>query len=389
MLRCATHPEVETGDACDVCRRPFCPNCLVESMGGRLCESCRNQRLAALHASGQQEGPPCPRCRAQTPAGAPFCPWCGQPLEQAPQPAIQFTVTNNIFVALLVISVVFSVAYRLIQGQKLVESYATFIGVPLLIGVLTAYLVRTKSGLGATLKITTIILCIVAPMLGEGAVCILMAAPLFYGVAVVGYLLVWSIGNLMGPRGRGGMMAIVCLPFLLARATTGPEGIRNGRTLTVRDSIAVRAPTEQMWATLQRSDLISPDVPAFLRLGFPLPRKLERLSDGTARLTFNPGSEPWPGTNVMVSREVADPAARRLTFLIHEDGTKLSRWLTFHETRFSVEPCAGGSRLTQTTVFTQRLQPGFYWDRVESYAMGRMHGYALAGLKRLAEEPGR
>jgi hypothetical protein len=155
--------------------------------------------------------------------------------------------------------------------------------------------------------------------------------------------------------------------------------------MTVRDERFIAAPPGVVWQILWNGNLVSRRFPLFLRAGFPLPTKLQRRPDGLTRLTFDPGSERWSGTNVIVSREFQDTAHRRLTFVIENDGTKLARWLTFLRTRFEIEPCAGGCRLRQTTVFRQRMQPGLYWNPLESFAVGQMHGYALSHIQRLAE----
>jgi hypothetical protein len=62
----------------------------------------------------------------------------------------------------------------------------------------------------------------VAPLLGEGMVCLLMAAPLIYIVAMLGYLLVVAIESWFNPGGRGGMAVMVLLPFILAELTSTP-----------------------------------------------------------------------------------------------------------------------------------------------------------------------
>jgi hypothetical protein len=39
-MRCATHPEVETGLTCATCGRPICPDCLVQTPVGMKCRDC-------------------------------------------------------------------------------------------------------------------------------------------------------------------------------------------------------------------------------------------------------------------------------------------------------------------------------------------------------------
>jgi len=40
ILRCATHPNVETGLTCNKCGKPICPKCMVQTPVGARCQSC-------------------------------------------------------------------------------------------------------------------------------------------------------------------------------------------------------------------------------------------------------------------------------------------------------------------------------------------------------------
>ncbi|MBI2866358.1 MAG: hypothetical protein HYX99_03240 [Chloroflexi bacterium] len=51
MVRCAVHPEVETGLTCSRCGTPICPRCLVQTPVGARCRSCaRVNRLPTFRA---------------------------------------------------------------------------------------------------------------------------------------------------------------------------------------------------------------------------------------------------------------------------------------------------------------------------------------------------
>ncbi len=323
-----------------------------------------------------------------TPDGG-FCPKCGAESMKLrvkpPGPGLQFTLQNHFWVVLLIASVVFGIGYRITEKMGMIQTYALFAGIPLLIGVLVAYLTRPQSGIGTTLKITTILLCIVCPLLGEGSICILMAAPLFYAFAIGGYYLVALIMNLVRPNRRGGPLAVVLIPFIMAMQTSDRSHIDNPAVNVITDRIFISASPERVMKTLQRTDIVATDFPIFLKLGFPLPTRMERDPNGLTHLHFDPRSEPWPGTNTILSQQTVDNANRTVRYEIVEDGTKLARWMTFRSTGFKVVPCQGGSTLYQTTIYQQRMQPGFYWNTTENFAMGQMHGYALRNLKKLAE----
>jgi hypothetical protein len=331
----------------------------------------------------------CPLCGEQlTPAGE-FCPKCGAESMslrvKPPRPGLQFTPINHFWVVLLIASVVFGLVYRATERAGMVQTYGMFVGIPLLIGVLVAYMTRPQSGVGTTIKVVTILLCVVCPLVGEGFICILMAAPLFYAFAVVGYYLVDAIMKKVRPNRRGGPLAILLVPFVMAMLTSDRNHIDNPATNTVVDEIFVAASPERVMQTITQTDTVVPNFPFFLKLGFPLPTTIKHETNGITRMHFDPRSEPWPGTNTIVSRETTDPVRHTIDYDILEDGTKLARWLTFRRTGFEIVPTTGGSLLRQRTVYQQRMQPGFYWNPLENFAMGQMHGYALRNIKKLTE----
>ena len=330
----------------------------------------------------------CARCGEPLDEGDKFCHKCGEITAGAKRPpiwaSVRFNLTNNLLFITLVVGTAFAAYYQAANRGGLSQTYATFIGLPLLIGSLTAYMTRPSEGLGMTVKITTIILCVVCPFLGEGAICILMAAPIFYAVAILGYYVVSGIAKLVTGGKRGPFTVVALIPLFAGAITHGSDGIRNPAVLTVTSDIRIAAPPEVVWDRLMNADLVSRDFPTFLRLGFPLPTRLERGPDGLTRLVFQPGPQKWTGSNEMLGRQIIDPTRKTLTFRIEDDGTMLSNWIRFEWVRFDVRPKAGGSSLVMTTRFHQTLQPGIYFNPLESFAVGQMHRYALENVKRLS-----
>lgn len=53
-MKCATHPEVDTGLTCANCGTPICPRCMVETPVGMKCRQCaRLQRLPTFQISAK------------------------------------------------------------------------------------------------------------------------------------------------------------------------------------------------------------------------------------------------------------------------------------------------------------------------------------------------
>src|SRR5438477_13012889 len=71
------------------------------------------------------------------------------------------------------------VVYRLVVSQHLEQTALLFIGIPAILAVVVASIPRAKSVIGSIMKAITIALLLFGPFLGDGFICILMAAPLF------------------------------------------------------------------------------------------------------------------------------------------------------------------------------------------------------------------
>src|SRR5215469_9551510 len=75
---------------------------------------------------------------------------------------------------------VISIAGRLIYLHHLETTSLMFIGVPTVLAVLLALSVRPKSVMATVMTGVTFVLLLSSVLLGEGFICILMAAPIFY-----------------------------------------------------------------------------------------------------------------------------------------------------------------------------------------------------------------
>ena len=54
-MRCAEHPDVETGLRCGKCDKPICPKCMVETPVGARCRECaRVNKLPTYDVSNRQ-----------------------------------------------------------------------------------------------------------------------------------------------------------------------------------------------------------------------------------------------------------------------------------------------------------------------------------------------
>ena len=78
-----------------------------------------------------------------------------------------------------------SIVYRLLVAQGLQQTAALFVGIPALLAILVVFAVSPRSATGVACKAVTVGLLVSLLFLGEGILCVVMSAPLFYLVAVV------------------------------------------------------------------------------------------------------------------------------------------------------------------------------------------------------------
>jgi len=88
-------------------------------------------------------------------------------------------------VAIIVAFAAGAFLYKLLMHERLGHSAAMFLGIPAVLATLLALAPKAKTVTGGILKGITLALLVVAPLLGEGYLCILVASPLFYIVGIV------------------------------------------------------------------------------------------------------------------------------------------------------------------------------------------------------------
>lgn len=268
-----------------------------------------------------------------------------------------------------------AIAMQLLKAGGLRDTTAFFVGLPVVLGVLTIQLTRTSTALGQVMQFSVIFLTIVAPVLGEGSICLLMAAPLFLGVAALIAFVVALLRELFdgsdGRRHRDSdrrdlfCFAWVLLPVLWGwverRVAPGPAAPIVVRSVTTVDG------TLEQWRVLVRAPVLPAATDSvLLKLGFPLPVAYDADGD-VATLTFHP--QPMPGGEWRLARAVQPDG---IDFVKLDDTTMISTWLELREHRVRVRPNArepGKVDVEQTTVFVPLLAPHWYFDTAESWAI--------------------
>ncbi|GAA0933204.1 hypothetical protein [Nonomuraea longicatena] len=269
--------------------------------------------------------------------------------------------------------------HRVLHTGHLEQSALFYVGLPAVIALTVALVARPRSALGVTMVTITIGLALSGPLLGEGIVCLVVAAPIFYFVGAVMVGVVHLI--------RKGTNAVV-VPLLLLVAL---EGATEGTSLPREETVSVtRAHSGELAAALAAPPVFGGYDSVFLRLGFPRPARVtgEGLQVGATReVVFDPRrslgigavAEPRSMTLRVVSSSVpADPAGSgRVVFAVERD-TTLARWLDLRTAAFT---WADG-RLTVSLDYRRTFDPAWYFGPVQRYAVGEAADYLASAFTR-------
>jgi hypothetical protein len=272
-------------------------------------------------------------------------------------------------VGLVVASACGSVLYRALIGQ----SAAMFMGVPVLLAVLLAMVPKAKTVTGRILKGITLALLIIAPLLGEGYLCILMASPLFYVVGVVVGLVVdyWQVKRSTRLLCVAGVLLPMCLEG------TRPELSMN-RAETVTATKVVDARADAVEGSLALSPRVGTVLPRFLRIGFPRPLEAygEGLEVGAMRTIHFAGAEGDPPGDLVMRVTERRPGYAR--FETVSDGSKLTQWIRWSSSEVEWRPVdATHTEVRWTVHFARQLDPAWYFAPWERMAVGDAAKYLI------------
>ncbi len=113
--------------------------------------------------------------------------------------------------AIIAVVAVASVAFRWISGYGLQQSAALFVGIPAILAIAAVFSPSPRSATGVACKAVSIGLLVSLIFLGEGMLCVLMSAPLFYLVAIVVGL---AVDYLRRDSKRAGGTVMSCVALL-------------------------------------------------------------------------------------------------------------------------------------------------------------------------------
>lgn len=272
--------------------------------------------------------------------------------------------------AIVIILAIASITFRLLNKWELEQTSLLFIGVPALITIyVIKYTNRPKTSYAIMFYVISIFLLLCGVLLGEGFICIIIMAPLFYGVGA----LIVVVSNHLKSRKKENLNAYILAPLLLLIAqfyeiNNSPEIQKITTTILLEGDI-------------QLSQLsITPDfqenLPSFFKIGFPKPIGVQGqgIEVGDIRNIKFLSNTKGIGTLILKIKEATDS---KIIFEIVSDNTHIAHWLSYKEVSVALKRKGENTEITWITDFTCDLGPSWYFEPIEKVAINLMNEHLL------------
>ncbi|HEV3440816.1 MAG TPA: hypothetical protein VG122_25910 [Gemmata sp.] len=291
-----------------------------------------------------------------------------------------------------------------VLGAEVLQSYgfSLFIGAPFTFGMISVLLFgfSRPQPLGACLVVamTGSVLAGIAVLIValEGAICLIMAAPIAFSLALLGAFVGFAIQSrpwLNDQAASVTLAVLVVLPTLMAAESANePEPT----VRAVSSEVIIDAPLDKVWPhVIAFPPLPEPD-DWFFQTGIAYPQRAEihGLGVGAVRhCIFSTGTfiepiEDWNPPSLLrfgVS-EQPEPMREWSPYRIHP--AHLNHYLQSRKGQFLLEALPDGrTRLVGTTWYSNRMWPEAYWNLWSDYIIHRIHCRVLTHIQRFAEAP--
>ncbi len=229
----------------------------------------------------------------------------------------------------------------------------------------------------------------------EGALCLMMAAPIAVAIAWIGGTIGYFIQSRPWNKTQVPatlLLLVLFLPALMAAESATPlEPLRR----EIRTEIEVNAPPEVVWQRLVTfPDLPKPEEWLFrLGIAYPIRATVEGQGAGAVRrCLFSTGTfvEPvdvWDEPRTLKFSVVADaPPMRELTPYREIHPPHLEGYLQPEQAEFRLTKLPDGrTRLEGTSWYRNRMWPASYWQIWSDLIIHQVHLRVFRHIKRLAE----
>lgn len=283
--------------------------------------------------------------------------------------------------------------------------WGLFVGLPFCLGLssVLVYGYHQPRSLGKCLLISLLSVALVSAALIavaiEGLICILMAAPLGAGMALIG----GGIGYIIQRHPHYGYareysLRAFSLPFLFLPALILAEGTTQVEPplREVRTAVEIKAEPEEIWFHLVAFAELPPPQEKLFQTGIAYPIRAEIKGQGVGAVRyciFSTGAfvepiEVWDEPRLLRFGVTSQPPVmQELSPYSQLRPPHLDNYLQSRQGQFLLTRLPNGNTLLAgTTWYQNSFWPGAYWNLWSDYIIHRIHQRVLDNIKRLSEQ---
>ena len=183
---------------------------------------------------------------------------------------------QRILIIVIVLSALTGIGIGLMRRTGIDGSALLYIGIPTFIAITFAHTSSSKSVMGSTLKAITFVILISGPILQEGFICMIMAAPILY---IIGALAAWPFDHYRKKKNNAAKLNTFVIPSLLVLMSM--EGVIHetsfNRHNTVEHTQVINSSIDEVKRKLGSSRELKKSESLFIKL-FPKPETALRKS---------------------------------------------------------------------------------------------------------------
>ena len=264
-----------------------------------------------------------------------------------------------------------------------------FLGTPFMIGAVAGYVTRRlsdqamRASVGAALTSALFLGSMLIAVAIEGAVCLVMAAPIALPLVTFGAVVGHRLAEPDSPRTAGIGLTLVLLPLgLMVDVSLDQPAER-----VVVSSVEIDAPPERVWQNVVAFDEITAAPGWYFRLGLAYPLRARIVGEGVGAVRFCEFT-----TGAFREPITAWEAPTRLAFDVAEQPAPLEEWSPYSRVlaphqqnyfrtsrgEFRLIALPGGrTRLEGRTWYTLRIYPTAYWTVIADKIIHDIHDRVL------------
>jgi uncharacterized membrane protein YhaH (DUF805 family) len=277
--------------------------------------------------------------------------------------------------------------------------WSLFVGIPFMLGFGSVLIyghrrqLKFKEVIGVAFITILLFSLIIFILAFEGIICIVMALPILFPIALIGATIAYSIND-----SRRAMTTNLFIIPLLAIPGSGfieHENNHTPPTISVVTEIIINAPKQQIWDELVAFSQIDPPTELLFKTGisYPIHAQIEGTGVGAVRkCNFTTGSfiEPitiWNEPDLLEFGVLQQPPPL-VEWSIYEDLKieHLDGYFRSVKGQFKLEALPNGqTRLIGTTWYYHDIWPSLYWKGWSDFILHKIHLRVLTHIKAKAE----